>query len=95
MTRSARERAADLEPEAARAAARLDLAAGLRHDVLHDREPEAGAARRARAVAAEEALEESRQLGRPERRGRCPRPRAARRRLRVRAETVQRAPSPA
>src|SRR5436309_1727374 len=60
--RSAREHAADLEPETARPRSSLDVAARLRDDMLHDRQPEAGAARRARAVAAIEALEEPRQL---------------------------------
>ena len=74
-------------------AARLDLAARLRDDVLHDREAEAGAARRARAIAAEEALEQrgSSAVG-------TPRPLSATERRTmspsVRAEIVQRAPSP-
>ena len=46
-----------------RLAARLDRAARRRDDVLHDREPEAGAARGARAVGAIEALEQARQVG--------------------------------
>ena len=52
---------ADLEarPEPAE---RLDRAAGLGDDVLHDREAEPGAPRGARAVGAEEALEEPGQL---------------------------------
>ena len=41
---------------------RLDRAAGLRDDVLHDREAEAGAPRRARAVGAVEALEQAAEL---------------------------------
>src|SRR6266508_4335815 len=61
-TRSTRKGAADLEPQPAGAAPRLDRAARLRHDVLHDREPETGAVRRPSTVAAEEPLEEPRQL---------------------------------
>ena len=38
------------------------VAARLRDDVLHDREPEAGPARRPSAIGAVEALEEARQL---------------------------------
>ena len=43
------------------AALRLDVAAGRDHDVLHDREPEPGAARGARRVGPVEPLEEPRQ----------------------------------
>ena len=53
---------ADLEA-AAGLARRLHLAAGRRDDVLHDRQPEPGAAARARLVAAVEALEQARQVG--------------------------------
>ena len=44
------------------AAARLDRATRLADDVLHDREPEPRAARRARVVGSVEALEQARQL---------------------------------
>ena len=47
---------------AARRAGGLDRAAGRGDDVLHDREAEPGAARRARAVGAVEALEEAREV---------------------------------
>ena len=57
-----REHAAHLEAAAA-LAARLDGAACGGDDVLHDREPEPGAARGARRVGAPEALEEPRQVG--------------------------------
>ena len=60
--RPRREDAADAEAAAA-VAGRLDRAAGGEHDVLHDREAEAGAARRARGVRAPEALEQARQVG--------------------------------
>ena len=57
-----RERAADLEARP-QPAERLDRAAGLGDDVLHDREAEARPARGACAVGAEEALEEPPELG--------------------------------
>jgi CheY-like chemotaxis protein len=62
MNVSARERATDLEPEPAGAAPSLNHAAGLRDDVFHDRQAEAGAVRRSRSVAAEEPLKQARQL---------------------------------
>src|SRR5581483_6457495 len=58
-------READPDREAlAGLARRLDLAAGGRDDVLDDREAESRAAARPRLVAAVEALEEARQVGR-------------------------------
>ncbi len=55
------ENAADLEPAAARAL-RLDGASRRADDVLHDREPEAGATRGAGPVRAVEALEQPRKV---------------------------------
>src|SRR4029078_4063251 len=56
-----RERAADLEARS-QPAEGLDRAAGLRDDVLHDREAEPGPAGGPRSVGAEEALEEPPEL---------------------------------
>ena len=72
---------------AAAIAAGLDVAARGGDDVLHDREPEAGAARGARRVGAPEALEEPRQVSA---RRRSRRRRRSARRTRRRAATRER-----